>query len=114
MEKVIEIDGKKVKLKSHAAIPLMYKAQFKRDFFGDLIKLHKLQKFDPKKGNYEVLSELDSTVFYDLIWIYAKAADPNIDEPITWLSQFSEFPLEEVLTQVTDLISHSFKTTKKK
>lgn len=114
MEKTIEIDGQKVKLKSHAAIPLMYKAQFKRDFFGDLVKLMKLQDFDPKKGNYEVLSELDSTIFYNLIWIYAKAADPNIDDPITWLSQFDEFPLQEIMKQVTDLVSHSFQTTKKK
>lgn len=113
MEKTIEVDGKKVKLKSHAAVPLLYKAQFKRDFFGDLVKLYKFRKFDPKKENYEVLSDLDSTIFYNLIWIYAKAADPNIDDPITWLSQFDEFPINEIMLQVTELVEHSFRTKKK-
>jgi hypothetical protein len=113
MEKTIEIDGKLVKLKSHAAIPLMYKAQFGRDFFSDLVKMNKLKDFDPSKENYEVLSSLDSTIFYNLIWIYAKAADKTIDDPITWLSQFDHFPLEKVMIQVTDLLNHSFKTKKK-
>lgn len=113
MEKTIEIDGKQVKLKSHAAIPLMYKAQFGRDFFADVIKMNKLQGFDPKKGNYEVLADLDTSVFYNLIWTYAKAADSSVSEPIQWLSQFNEFPLEKVILEITDLLTHSFKTKKK-
>ena len=39
MEKIIKIDGRDIKFKSTAATPLKYKAQFKTDFFADLIKL---------------------------------------------------------------------------
>lgn len=113
MEKTITIDGQQIKLKSHAAIPLMYKAQFNRDFFGDVLKMNKITSFDPKKENYEVLANLDTSVFYNIIWTYAKAADSNIDEPIQWLAQFESFPLEEIILQVTDLLTHSFKTKKK-
>jgi hypothetical protein len=113
MEKVIEIDGKQVRLKSNAAIPLLYKAQFGRDFFRDILKMNKLKAFDPKKDNYEALEQLDTSVFYNLIWTYAKAADKSIASPIEWLSEFDEFPLEEVVLNVQDLLVHSFKTKKK-
>ena len=42
MEKTIEIDGKKVKLKSTAGTPKRYKAQFRKDYFSELLKLSKL------------------------------------------------------------------------
>lgn len=113
MEKTIEIDGKQVKLKSHAAIPLMYQAQFKRDFFADILKMNKLSEFNTKKKNFEVLADLDSTVFYNILWIYAKSANPNIEEPIKWFSQFEEFPLQDIILEITDLLQHSFKTKKK-
>ncbi len=113
MEKTIEISGKQVKLKSHAAIPLLYKAQFGSDFFRDIVKMDKLKSFDPKKKNYDALEELDTSIFYNLIWAYAKAADKSISDPIEWLSSFDEFPLEEVMLNVQDLLMHSFKTKKK-
>ena len=42
MEKTIYIDEKPVKLKSTAALPKRYKAQFGRDYFADLMKVAKV------------------------------------------------------------------------
>ena len=42
MEKTIYIDEKQVKLKSTAALPKRYKAQFGRDYFADLMKVAKV------------------------------------------------------------------------
>ncbi|XLG18554.1 Hypothetical protein ACI5QN_01952 [Bacillus cereus] len=64
MEKTIVIDGKQVRLKSTAATVKRYKAQFRRDLFADM-----LSNVDLKKIDFEVI--------YDLVWLYAKTADPN-------------------------------------
>ena len=60
MEKTIEIDGKKVKLKSTAGTPKRYKAQFRKDYFSELLKLSKLMTntdgdtFDLAKIDYSI------------------------------------------------------------
>lgn len=113
MERTIEIDGKQVRLRSNAATPIRYKTQFGRDFFSDILKMNALTKFDEKKENYEVLEKLDMTVFYNLIWVYAKTADSSIPDPIQWLDGFEEFPLEEVMETIQELLLHSFKSKKK-
>ena len=42
MEKTVYIDEKPVRLKSTAALPKRYKAQFRRDYFADLLKIAKV------------------------------------------------------------------------
>jgi len=113
MEKTLEIDGKQVRFKSTAATPLRYKAQFGRDFFADLLKMEKLRKFDPKKENYEILESLDTTVFLNIAWVLAKTADPKIPDPLTWFDTFESFPLDEVFSDLQDLLIHSLQSKKK-
>ena len=50
------------------------------------------------------LSNVDFEVIYDLTWLYAKTADPNIPDPMTWLDEFEEFPIEEIMPEVMELI----------
>ena len=50
MEKIIKIDGRDIKFKSTAATQLKYKAQFKTDFFADLIKLSNMQSEKTNKN----------------------------------------------------------------
>lgn len=106
MEKTVWIDGKEVRLKATAALPLRYKAQFGRDFFGDVYKMNP----DMKKNRVE---NLDTTVFYNLIWVMAKNADKSIPEPVEWFDQFERFPLEDVLPTVFDLLNGVMGTKKK-
>jgi len=113
MERTIEIDGKQVRFKSTAATPLRFKAQFKKDYFAEIIKLNKLSKFKEDKTNYEALESADFEVFYNIIWTLAKTADKSIPEPIAWLDEFEEFPLFEIIPQIQDLITASIQTKKK-
>jgi hypothetical protein len=115
MEKTIEIDGKKINLKSTGATPLRYKSQFGKDFFAEIFKLGKLEKInlDDKDIDYEALSGLDFEVFYNIIWTMAKTADKSIPEPLEWLDGFDEFPIVEILPQMQDMIFRNLATKKK-
>lgn len=126
MEKTIIIDGQSIQLKSTAATPLRYKAQFKRDFFSELLKLAKLfagqegttedvkeDGIDLSKISWEALDHLDFEVFYNFVWVLAKSADHSIPDPLDWLDQFDEFPIKEIFPQITDLLSSSIQSKKK-
>lgn len=120
MEKTIYINNKPVRLKSTAALPKRYKAQFRRDYFADLFKIAKV--FDGKKKEemnlsditYERLEQLDMDVLYDIIWTLAKTADKSIPEPLEWYDEFEEFDLMEILPEVQELIGSSISRSKKK
>lgn len=120
MEKTIYIDDKPVRLKSTAALSKRYKAQFRRDYFADLLKVAKVfggtKKKDISLNNvtFENLDHLDMDVLYDIIWTMAKSADRTIPDPIEWLDEFETFPLKEILPEVEDLLSNSMPQSKKK
>ena len=119
MEKTIEIDGQKVRLKSTAGTPKRYKAQFRKDYFSDLLKLSKLMTntdgdtFDLAKIDYSELDYLDFEVFYNFIWVLAKTADKNIGDPLDWLDEFDSMPLAEIFPEIIDLLESSISTKKK-
>lgn len=109
------IDEKPVRFKSTGATVLRYKAQFGKDFFKELLKMGSLEKvmqqgkdIDPKD-----LDSLDLEVFYNISWVMAKTADPSIPDPITWLDGFDEFPMIEVIPELTDLIYSTIQAKKK-
>ena len=119
MEKTIEIDGKKVKLKSTAGTPKRYKAQFRKDYFSELLKLSKLmantdgEEFDLAKIDYSELDYLDFEVFYNFIWVLAKTANKEIGDPLDWLDEFDSMPLAEIFPEIIDLLESSISTKKK-
>jgi len=102
MEKTITIDGKEVRFKSTASLPLRYKAQFGRDLFADMAVL---------EGVENDLSKLDTELFYNIVWTLAKGAD-DIPPLIDWLDSFDCFPIFEVFAELQDMVAASFKTTK--
>ena len=118
-EKTSEMDGKKVKLKSTAGTPKRYKAQFRKDYFSELLKLSKLmagndgEEFDLAKIDYSELDYLDFEVFYNFIWVLAKTADKNIGDPLDWLDEFDSMPLAEIFPEIIDLLESSISTKKK-
>ena len=119
VEKTIEIDGQKVRLKSTAGTPKRYKAQFRKDYFSELLKLSKLmtntdgEEFDLAKIDYSELDYLDFEVFYNFIWVLAKTADKNIGDPLDWLDEFDSMPLAEIFPEIIDLLESSISTKKK-
>jgi hypothetical protein len=113
MEKTLIIDGKEVAFKSTGATPLRYKAQFKKDYFAEILKLKTIEGLDKKKITREDLDGLDFEVFYNIAWTMAKAANKDIPDPITWLDTFDEFPMLEIIPELMDLILASIQSKKK-
>lgn len=113
MEKVIVIDGKNVRLKSTGSTTMRYKAQFASDFLKDILKLNPLislvgddGEVDISKIDDGVLDKIDFELFNRLIWVFAKTADPqNVQDPMTWLDQFEEFPIVDILPEIIDLLT---------
>lgn len=116
MEKTLIIDGREVRLKSTAGTPRRFKAQFRKDYFAELIKISKsfegTKADEPNSMSYEQLSNLDMDIMYDIIWTLAKTADSTIPEPMTWLDSFDSFPLMEIISESQDLIMSSIQTKK--
>ncbi len=108
MEKFLTIDRRQVKFKSTGAYLLKYKAQTGRDALQDI---YKLQSAVNKDGQIASIEALDLGVFYDLVWVLAKTADPNIPPPMEWLDTFSEFPLLDILTEIMDLVTSCLGST---
>lgn len=117
MEKTIEIDGKQIRFKSNGATPLRFKAQFQKDFFKEILKmipLAQLEGKDPKDIGVEDIESINFEVFYEIAWVMAKTADPTIPEPLTWLDEFDEFPIADLIPELQDLMASAFHTSKKK
>lgn len=110
MEKILTIDGRQVKFKSTGAFLLRYKAQFGRDALQDIFKL---QNAINSEGQLADVNALDLEVIYDLVWVLAKTADPSIPPPLEWLDEFSEFPLMDIVPEITDLIFSCLSSTVK-
>mgnify|MGYP000108626338 CR=1 FL=1 len=120
MEKTITIDGKQVKLKANAASAKRYKAQFRRDLFADMFKLGAIGTFasqDATEGTIDFsnldFDKVDFEVCYDLVWLYAKTADPEIPDPMTWLEGFDEFPIYDIMPEINEMVQKTMGAKKK-
>ncbi|MBG9826858.1 hypothetical protein [Bacillus wiedmannii] len=120
MEKTIVIDGKQVRLKSTAATVKRYKAQFRRNLFADLMGLGAISALTSSDGTQQPidmsnvdLSNVDFELIYDLTWLFAKTADQSIPDPMVWLDSFEEFPIEEIMPEIMDLIQVTMGAKKK-
>ncbi|TCJ01575.1 hypothetical protein [Cytobacillus praedii] len=120
MEKTIIIDGKEVRLKSTAGTPMRYKAQFGKDYLGEVMKLYQIaQKIGLKpeglseEQSLKLLESIDFEVFYNIVWVLAKTANKEIKPPLDWLDEFEEFPLVDILPEIQDLIASTIQTKKK-
>ena len=105
MEKIINVSGREVRLKSSAALPLRYKAQFGKDLFADMAKLQSVADGD--------ITEIDTEVFYNVVWALAKCADPGIPPILDWLEEFEEFPVFEIFNESSELVTKSMGTDTK-
>ena len=99
MEKIIQVEGQTIRLKSSGAFLLKYKAQFRRDPLADIMAMAK------SLDSGGDIATLDTEVLYNILWSLAKNANPSIDEPIRYFEHFETFPIldNEVLNAVIDL-----------
>lgn len=115
MEKTLTIDGKEITFKSTGAVPMRYKAQFGTDFFSDMISsLNVMDLMEKKSLATADLQTVNFEIFYQMLWTMAKTADKSIKDPMTWLDEFDEFPLLEIIPEIVDLLLSNMQSSKKK
>ncbi len=129
MIKTINIDGKEVKFSTNAYFANIFKNQFGYDILTVIMPLvsEALKGLDELYIRQETEAIMPSTIgellenVYSLemvdinnfIWSLAKMADPSIDEPIKWYSQFNEFPVIDILKELSGIIVPSLISKKK-
>lgn len=104
MEATIKIDGKDVRFKSTAAVPLLYRRKFNRDLFRDMSSIAAGLRTGTAGAGLPVEA---MTAFERLAYIMAKHADPDgvPDSPEEWLDGFSIMPLYGIFPVLLDLWS---------
>lgn len=98
MRKTITIDGQDVVLQTNGLVPLIYKKEFKRDFFADIFALQK--------------KNVDVEVIYNLIWTFAKIANDDIPDLWEWAKQFETFPAIACMPVATEMVTACIATSK--
>lgn len=102
IKKEIEIDGKVVPFRASATVPRLYRAQFKRDIFKDILKLEKSIKENSEDASGIPIDDL--WMFENVAYIMAKHADSSQPDTVEeWLDQFNTFSIYEVLPQILEL-----------
>ncbi len=110
MDKVIEIDGRKIKFRATARTPRLYRMLIMRDLIKDMNSLAKnYRKIADKKDDdpdaLDSLSIEDLTIFENAAYVMAKHANPEMPEktPDEWLDSFDMFSVWEILPQLLEL-----------
>lgn len=109
LEKTITISGQEVTFKVDGSLPPRYRMQFQRDYFADILNIANVMTdiTDPKTAD---LTKIDTTLFYNLLFLMAKTADNTIKDMLDWLSSFDEFPVFEIFTELQDLALANMQT----
>lgn len=113
LTKNIEIDGKKVLFAASAAIPRIYRIQFKRDIFQDMAKIEKSVKKSQDKQRENQVSESDIPIedlemFENVAFVMAKHAAQKKGQEFPenvydWLDQFNTFSIYTILPEIVKL-----------
>ena len=97
MKKLLNIDGKEIILSSNGAAPIIYKKEFKRDFFSDLAKLADQDNFD-----FEVV--------YNFFYVFAKIGNKDIVDFEDFFSQFDNFGIGDYVSDVVEIATSCIST----
>lgn len=107
IEKVVNIDGNQLRLKSTAGTLRHYRNYFGRDLIKDVAKLQsKMKKVKNKDDQFDMV---DLGMFEEIAWCMAKTAEPNIKPIDSWLDDFETFSIYKILPNIMDLLSANLK-----
>ena len=113
MERTIKVGGSEVRMRASALIPRIYRFHFGRDLIKDMTILEKSYRraasvsedATEEERQEAELSVLDLTIFENIAWAMAKAADKSVpDDPDEWLEGIDGvFSIYEVMPQILEL-----------
>lgn len=120
MDKVIEIDGKKVGFRATALTPRFYRHIIGRDIIRDMQQLNKAfikanslsDEATEEEKNESMLSNVDLEIFENVSYIMARQYDTTVPStPDKWLDTFNIFSIYEVLPHILELWAINNATT---
>ncbi|WPK12601.1 hypothetical protein R6U77_02575 [Lysinibacillus louembei] len=117
MEITLTIDGKQIPFKSNGAVAKRYMMQFQRDLLKDILSMGATNKGFEEMEEGEKVSwmreNIDFNMFYDIAWTFAKTADNTIQDPLSWLESFDEFPILDIIEPLQSLLEKTIASKKK-
>lgn len=90
MEKILTIDGRQVRFKSTAALPLHYATHFGSDVLADSLGLKE------NKGE-------NTIQMFRMVWTLAYCADKTIPPLEEWIEGFESFPIYSIFPKLNDM-----------
>ena len=110
MEKTIKIDGKDVRLKSNALLPIVFRANFGRDIFEV-----QSQIFGLGKSGFSIrqIKDVECVGLMQMVWTMAKIADDSTKPFEEWAGEFNEFPIFDFFDDIVDLFLTNISSTSK-
>lgn len=138
MIRTLDIGNKEVRLSNNISWTMIYRDQFGYDivsalapmlaagldvisgFLGDVDTSQPVNAADIMKNIdgdalLDALAHLSGVVFVDLInitWEMAKAVDDSLPEPMRWVKDFDEFPVDVIAPEVAKLAFKGMVSTK--
>lgn len=139
MIKNIRIEDKDIILSNNTVWAMIYRNQFGHDIVSTLtpvvasmadmvggffenvgtdgeIRLDEVAKVIDGDRIIDAVAHLSGLEFVDILnitWAMAKAADANIPDPITWVTELETFPVDVIVPEVVKLAAQGFVSTKK-
>lgn len=117
MKQTITIKGHQLTLESNAFTTLLYKKQFNKDYFKELLLVAKVfngrKSFSLEDLDTDSLEAFDSELFYRLFWIFAVTADPSVPDYLDFYRVNSYLELKDIMQNVGKLLEVSLVTKKK-
>lgn len=117
MRQTITIKGKQITLESNAYTTLLYKKQFNKDFFKELLLMAKVfngrESFSLEDLDKDTLEEFDTELFNRLFWIFAMTADPSTPDYSDYFRVNSYLEPKDIIQNVEKLLGPSLVTKKK-
>lgn len=117
MKQTISIKDHQLTLESNAFTTLLYKKQFNKDFFKELLLVAKVfngrKSFSLEDLDTDSLEAFDSELFYRLFWIFAVTADPSVPDYLDFYRVNSYLELKDIMQNVGKLLEVSLVTKKK-
>ena len=117
MKQTITIKGHQLTLESNAFTTLLYKKQFNKDFFKELLLVEKVfngrKSFSLEDLDTDSLEAFDSELFYRLFWIFAATADPSTPDYSDFYRVNSYLEPKDIIQNAGKLLQVSLVTKKK-
>lgn len=104
MEKVVTVGNKPVRFKTNGLALLTYKREIGRDLIPDLFLIYggKDEVEAAQSGNIDV-EKLNVEAIYNIAYVFAKLADPQIGSRDEWLESFDSFPAADIALEIVPL-----------